>query len=197
MSVALKSAEDIAKMRVAGRLAGELLDYLTPHVQPGVTTGELDRIALDHQLNVQHVVPATLNYAPPGHRPYPASICTSVNHVVCHGVPGRQEIEAGRHPQHRRDGDQGWMARRLESDVLRRHSVDPGQASGRGHVRSDVARHPGRASRAPTWVTSAMRSRSSPRAIISRWSASSAATASDGNSTRNRRYCTTGGLAPG
>ena len=59
-------------MRVAGRLAAELLDFLAPHVQPGVTTGELDRIAHDHQVNVQHVVPATLNYAPPGHRPYPA-----------------------------------------------------------------------------------------------------------------------------
>ena len=95
MSVSLKSAEDIEKMRVAGRLAGELLDYLTPHVLPGVTTAELDRLALDYQLNVQHVVPATLNYAPPGHRPYPASICTSVNHVVCHGVPGEKKLKPG------------------------------------------------------------------------------------------------------
>jgi methionyl aminopeptidase len=95
VSVALKSPEDIAMMRVAGRLAAELLDHIAPHVQPGVTTGELDRIAHDHQVNVQHVVPATLNYAPPGHRPYPASICTSVNHVVCHGIPGDKKLKPG------------------------------------------------------------------------------------------------------
>jgi methionyl aminopeptidase len=95
VSVALKSPEDIAMMRVAGRLAAELLDFLAPHVQPGITTGELDRIAHEHQVNVQHVVPATLNYAPPGHRPYPASICTSVNHVVCHGIPGDKKLKPG------------------------------------------------------------------------------------------------------
>ncbi len=95
VSVPLKSPEDIAKMRVAGRLAAELLDFLEPHIQPGITTGELDRIAHDHQVNVQHVVPATLNYAPPGHRPYPASICTSVNHVVCHGIPGDKKLKSG------------------------------------------------------------------------------------------------------
>jgi methionyl aminopeptidase len=95
MSVAIKTADEIAKMRVAGRLASELLDFLTPHVRAGVTTGELDRIAHDYQVNVQKVVPATLNYAPPGHRPYPASICTSVNHVVCHGIPGDKTLKAG------------------------------------------------------------------------------------------------------
>jgi methionyl aminopeptidase len=95
VSVSLKAPEDIAKMRIAGRLAAELLDFLEPHVQPGITTGELDRIAHDHQVNVQHVVPSTLNYAPPGHRPYPASICTSVNHVVCHGIPGDKRVLDG------------------------------------------------------------------------------------------------------
>src|SRR5689334_16853038 len=95
MSVQLKSPEEIAGMRVAGRLASELLDFLTPKVQPGVTTGELDAIAHDYQVNVQHVVPATLNYAPPGHQPYPASICTSVNHVVCHGIPGDKKLKSG------------------------------------------------------------------------------------------------------
>src|SRR5438132_12637345 len=95
MSVSIKTAEEIAKMRIAGRLASELLDYLTPHVQAGTTTGELDAIAHDYQVNVQHVIPATLNYAPPGHRPYPASICTSVNHVVCHGIPGERKLKAG------------------------------------------------------------------------------------------------------
>jgi methionyl aminopeptidase len=95
MSVAIKTPDEIAKMRVAGRLASELLDFLTPHVRAGVTTAELDRIAHDYQVNVQRVIPATLNYAPPGHRPYPASICASVNHVVCHGIPGDKTLKAG------------------------------------------------------------------------------------------------------
>ena len=95
MSVHLKTPEEIAKMRVAGRLASELLDFLTPHVQAGITTGELDRIAHEHQVKVQDVIPATLNYAPPGHSPYPATICTSVNHVVCHGIPGDKKLKPG------------------------------------------------------------------------------------------------------
>jgi methionyl aminopeptidase len=95
MSVSLKSAEDIAQMRVAGRLAGELLDWLAPQVQPGISTGELDRRAHAHQVNVQHVIPATLNYQPPGHVPFPATICTSVNHVVCHGIPGDKVLKPG------------------------------------------------------------------------------------------------------
>ena len=95
MPVTIKSAEDIEKMRVAGRVAAELLDWLTPRVQPGVTTGEIDRLAHDYQVNVQHVIPATLNYQPPGHAPYPASICTSVNHVVCHGIPGDKKLKPG------------------------------------------------------------------------------------------------------
>jgi methionyl aminopeptidase len=64
-------------------------------VRAGVTTGELDRIAHDYQVNVQNVIPATLNYAPPGHRPYPASLCASVNHVVCHGIPGEKTLKPG------------------------------------------------------------------------------------------------------
>ena len=95
MSVQLKSDDDIAGMRVAGRLASELLDYLTPHVQPGVTTRDIDRLAHDYMVDVQRTIPATLNYAPPGHTPYPASLCTSVNHVVCHGIPGDRKLKAG------------------------------------------------------------------------------------------------------
>ena len=73
MSVQLKSEADIAGMRVAGRLASELLDHLTPMVKAGVTTKEIDRAAHDYMVNVQKTIPATLNYAPPGHSPYPAS----------------------------------------------------------------------------------------------------------------------------
>ena len=95
MSVSIKTDAEIEKMRVAGRVASELLDHLAPFVQPGVSTGELDRIAHDYQVNVQKVIPATLNYAPPGHRPYPASLCASVNHVVCHGIPGDKKLKSG------------------------------------------------------------------------------------------------------
>jgi methionyl aminopeptidase len=95
MAVQLKSEADIAGMREAGRLAAELLDHLTPSIVAGVTTKEIDRVAHDYMVNVQQTVPATLNYAPPGHSPYPASLCTSVNHVVCHGIPGEKKLKDG------------------------------------------------------------------------------------------------------
>jgi methionyl aminopeptidase len=95
MSVSIKSADEIEKMRVAGRLASELLDYVTPHVRVGVTTDELDRLCQDYMVNVQQTIPAPLNYTPPGHRPYPKSICTSVNHQVCHGIPGDKKLKNG------------------------------------------------------------------------------------------------------
>jgi methionyl aminopeptidase len=92
---AIKTEEDIEKMRLAGRLASEVLDYITPHVKPGVTTGQLDKLCHDYMVDVQATIPAPLNYAPPGHRPYPKSICTSVNHQVCHGVPGDKVLKHG------------------------------------------------------------------------------------------------------
>jgi methionyl aminopeptidase len=95
MSVAIKSPEDIEKMRVAGRLASEVLDYITPFVKAGVTTEELDRLCHDYMRDVQQTVPAPLNYAPPGYPPYPKAVCTSVNHVVCHGVPGSKRLKSG------------------------------------------------------------------------------------------------------
>jgi methionyl aminopeptidase len=95
MAIAIKSAEDIERMRIAGRLAAEVLDFITPYVKPGVTTGELDRLCHDYMVNVQGTTPAPLNYAPPGYRPYPKSICTSVNHQVCHGIPGDKVLKNG------------------------------------------------------------------------------------------------------
>jgi len=95
MSVSIKSPSDIEKMQIAGRLASEVLDYITPFVKPGATTGELDQLCHDYMVNVQGTIPAPLNYAPPGHKPYPRSICTSVNHQVCHGVPGDKLLKAG------------------------------------------------------------------------------------------------------
>ncbi|MBS0336031.1 MAG: type I methionyl aminopeptidase [Proteobacteria bacterium] len=88
MAVTFKSPEEIEKMRVAGRLASEVLDYITPFVKPGVTTGRLNDLCHAFMVNEQGTIPAPLNYAPPGYKPFPKSICTSVNHQVCHGIPG-------------------------------------------------------------------------------------------------------------
>ncbi len=95
MAIVIKSAEDIERMRVAGRLAAEVLDFIAPHVKPGVTTAELDRLCHDYMVATQGTTPAPLNYAPPGYRPYPKSICTSVNHQVCHGIPGDKVLKNG------------------------------------------------------------------------------------------------------
>jgi methionyl aminopeptidase len=90
MPVTVKSLDEQRKMREAGRLAAEVLDLIGPHVQPGVTTEELDRICHDHIVAVQRAIPANLNY-----RGYPKTICTSVNHVVCHGIPNDKRLKAG------------------------------------------------------------------------------------------------------
>ena len=93
--VSIKSPDEIEKMRVAGRLAAEVLDFIEPYVKPGITTGELDELCHAYMTQVQKTVPAPLNYAPPGYQPFPRSICTSVNHVVCHGIPGEKRLKAG------------------------------------------------------------------------------------------------------
>jgi len=95
MAVVLKSPDEIVRMRVAGKLASEVLDFITPHVRAGVTTGRLNDLCHDYMVDVQGTVPAPLNYAPPGYKPFPKSICTSVNHQVCHGVPGERVLKAG------------------------------------------------------------------------------------------------------
>ncbi len=95
MAIFIKNAEDIQKMRIAGRLASEVLDYITPFVVPGVTTETLDKLCHDYMVNVQGCIPAPLNYAPDGHAPYPKSICTSINQVICHGVPSDRALKSG------------------------------------------------------------------------------------------------------
>jgi len=90
MNVTTKSADDIAKMRIAGRLAAEVLDMIGPHVVPGVSTEQLDKICHDYIVNEQQAIPAPLNY-----RGFPKSICTSVNHVVCHGIPADKKLKNG------------------------------------------------------------------------------------------------------
>lgn len=95
MKIHIKTPQEIEKMRVAGRLGSEVLDYITPFVKPGVTTGELDRLCHDYMVSEQNTIPAPLNYAPKGHKPYPKSICTSVNKQVCHGIPGDKTLKDG------------------------------------------------------------------------------------------------------
>ncbi len=95
MSIVIKSASDIQGMRVAGRLASEVLDLLEPHIKPGVTTLALDKLAHDHIVTVQGGVPATLNYQPQGYPPYPASLCSSINEQVCHGIPNDKPLRDG------------------------------------------------------------------------------------------------------
>lgn len=91
----LRKPEDIASMRAACQAAAGALDYITPFVKAGITTGELDRLMRDYIDNVIHVKSATIGYGPPGHPPFPASICTSINHVVCHGIPGDKALKNG------------------------------------------------------------------------------------------------------
>lgn len=87
MAITLKTSEKIEKMRAVGALAAEQLAMIEEHVKPGVSTGELDRICHDYTVNVQKATPAPLNY-----RGFPKSICTSVNHVVCHGIPNDEKV---------------------------------------------------------------------------------------------------------
>ena len=95
MTITIKDPEGIAGMRTAGRLAAELLDYLAPFVKPGITTNELDRLAEVYTTQVLGAISAPLNYAPGGHDPYPKSICTSINHQVCHGIPNDKPLKKG------------------------------------------------------------------------------------------------------
>jgi methionyl aminopeptidase len=88
--VSAKTPAEQAAMRIAGRLAADVLDMIGPRIAPGMTTGEIDRICHEYIVNVQHAIPAPLNY-----KGFPKSICTSVNHVVCHGIPGDKVLKAG------------------------------------------------------------------------------------------------------
>ncbi len=90
MTVSIKTPDDIAKMRIAGRLAAEVLEMIEEHVQIGVTTDELNTICHNHIVNVQKAIPAPLNY-----NGFPKSICTSINHVVCHGIPNDKPLKDG------------------------------------------------------------------------------------------------------
>lgn len=90
MSISIKTPKEIEKMRIAGRLAADVLDMIDPYVKEGISTEELDRICHHYIVNHQQAVPAPLNY-----RGFPKSICTSVNHVVCHGIPNKKRLRRG------------------------------------------------------------------------------------------------------
>ncbi len=90
MTIHIKTADEVEKMRVAGKLAAEVLEMIGEYVVPGATTDELDRICHDYIINEQQAIPAPLNY-----HGFPKSICTSVNHVVCHGIPGDKKLKKG------------------------------------------------------------------------------------------------------
>jgi methionyl aminopeptidase len=90
MSILIKTAEEIEKMRVAGKLAADVLDMISPYVIEGVTTQKLNDLCHDYMVNVQKTIPAPLNY-----RGFPKSICTSINHQVCHGIPSDKKLKSG------------------------------------------------------------------------------------------------------
>ena len=94
MGITYKDEQEIQGMRTACNLAAEVLDHLTPFMKPGITTREIDRLAAEY-MKKQGTISATLGYQPAGYPPYPASLCTSVNHVVCHGIPNDKPLKKG------------------------------------------------------------------------------------------------------
>ena len=90
MTVTIKTPDEQEKMRIAGRLAADVLDMIRDYVKPGITTNEINDICYRYITEVQNAVPAPLNY-----RGFPKSVCTSVNHVVCHGIPGDRKLKTG------------------------------------------------------------------------------------------------------
>lgn len=90
MAAIIKTPEEIEKMRIAGKLAAEVLEYIEPYIKPGITTNELDTLCHDYIVNTQKAIPAPLDY-----HGFPKSICTSVNHVICHGIPNEKHLKKG------------------------------------------------------------------------------------------------------
>ena len=95
MPITINNQEDIKKMQIARKLASEVIDFIKPHIKPNVTTEKIDSLCHDFMTNEQGTIPAPLNYAPPGHTPFPKSICTSVNNQICHGIPGEKILKKG------------------------------------------------------------------------------------------------------
>ncbi len=130
MAVTIKSPEEQQKMRVAGRLAADVLDMIDAHVAPGITTDELDRLCHDYIVDQQQAIPANVGY-----NGFPKTICTSVNHVVCHGIPNDRKLKLRRHRQHRRHRHPGRLPRRHQPHVLRRQAAGAGASGCRACAR--------------------------------------------------------------
>ncbi len=196
MAITLKNEHDIAQMRVACKLASEVLDYITPFVTAGITTGELDRLCHEYMLQVQGTVPAPLNYQPPGYPPYPKATCISVNDVICHGIPGDKTlkngdalnidvtvIKEGYFGDTSRMfivGEGSIMAKRLVQTTFECMWLGIDQVRPGAHL-GDIATP----------------SRSTPKRKATAWCANIAATASARCFTKTRRSCTTAVPAPG
>ncbi|WP_428355312.1 type I methionyl aminopeptidase [Methyloprofundus sp.] len=90
MTITIKTDAEIEKMRIAGRLAAEVLEFIEPHIVPGITSNEIDQLCHDYMVNIQDTIPAPLNY-----RGFPKSICTSINHTICHGIPNDKKLKKG------------------------------------------------------------------------------------------------------
>ena len=90
MSISIKTDAEIEKMRIVGKLAAEVLEFIEPHIVPGITTNEIDQLCHNYIVDVQQAIPAPLNY-----RGFPKSICTSVNHTICHGIPNDKALKKG------------------------------------------------------------------------------------------------------
>ena len=194
MSITIKSAEDIEGMRVACRLASEVLDYITPHIKPGITTKEIDRLGAECMAQ-QGTISATVGYQPPGYPPYPASLCTSVNHVVCHGIPNDKPLKKGDivNVDVTVITKDGWYGDNSRMFLIGECSIAAKRLSALTLKPCGTASC--RSSPAHGWGISATQSRSLPKGTASRWCASSAATASARSSMKSRRCCTTESLA--
>ncbi|MCQ9616283.1 type I methionyl aminopeptidase [Paenalcaligenes niemegkensis] len=95
MSIIVTDPTDLDKMRAACQAAAATLDFLSEHIKAGISTAELDRLCMDFITNTLNVKSATVGYAPPGYPPFPGSICTSINHVICHGIPSDKVLKNG------------------------------------------------------------------------------------------------------
>jgi methionyl aminopeptidase len=93
--ITINSSDDIHGMRIAGRLAADVLDFIAPYVKVGVTTEDIDRLCHEFIVNIQEAIPAPLNYCPDGQTPFPKATCTSVNDVICHGIPNSKPLKDG------------------------------------------------------------------------------------------------------
>lgn len=189
MSITIKSAEDIAAMRVACRLASEVLDYITPHIKPGITTAEIDRLGAECMAQ-QGTVSATIGYQPPGYPPYPGHLCTSVNHVVCHGIPNDKPLKKGDivNVDVTVITKDGWYGDNSRMFLIGECSIAAKRLSALTFDAMWLGIQQVRPGATLGDIGNAIQTL--PKATACRWCASSAATASARSSTKSRRSCT-------